>query len=134
MSSSENDSEDVNLLEEAKRTILDLLNEIEEIIELNDIEQGELALVKLIFTRMNDETIMKQIVTKVLPFKTEIDTRNKNFFINHNTLFSSLPGQRVKHYRHILTDDDRLDDEDREIIWQYFDTFIWLGEQYKKNV
>ncbi len=98
-------------------------------------EQRDLLLIELYFEKMSAENIMQKMIKKVLPYASIITDRNSDFFINHDTLFQSLPKFRSRHYKEFWTgtsSDKVLSDENKNAIWAYFDTIVEIVKGFKK--
>ena len=61
-----------------------------------------------------------------------IKERNESFFLEHN-LFDSLGKEKVVHFKRLWRS-ETLDDEDREVIWNWVDTFVYLSDKYVKTL
>lgn len=70
-------------------------------------------------------------INHVLPHKDMIKNRNENFFLENNHMFGMLNNDKVIHFKKLWTS-TRLDKDDRNVIWQWFDTFCALIESYQK--
>ena len=98
-------------------------------------EQRDLLLIELYFEKMSAENIMQKLIKKVVPYASIIADRNSDFFINHDTLFQSLPKFRSRHYKEFWTgtsSDKVLSDENKNAIWAYFDTIVEIVKGFKK--
>ena len=122
-----------NLLNDMKTTILDLIGDLKENIFILSDEQGDLILVEFFFKKIHPDRVIQHIIDHVLPWKDKIKKRDINFFIENQGIFQGLPDDRIFHYGEVIGRSDRVDDEDRRVIWEYFDTMIILSEEYKKN-
>ena len=118
-------------LDSLQSSVLDLIRDLKDNVFEGQDEQGELMLVEFFFKRQNPNNTMNSMVQKVLPHKAQIQNRDLHFFLENRTLFSGLPEDRVSYYSNMIAN-GKLDDEDVEVIWEYFDTFIALCEQYQK--
>ncbi len=116
-----------------KSTLLELVRDLKENIFKNNDEQGDLMMVEFFFKRMHEEMVMQHIIKQVVPYKIKIKDRDINFFIENRCLFAGLPEDRIDYYRNIIVSNERLNDEDRQIIWEYFDTIMALAESYRKH-
>jgi len=58
---------------------------------------------------------------------------NRGFFFDNRAIFSGLPDDRIDHYTQIVANSDRLDKDDRQEVWDYFDTIVALAECYRKQ-
>ena len=123
----------INPLEALKTTILDLIGVLKDHMLTEYEEQGDLVLVEFFFQRMDHEKIMDHVVTHVLPFSTKIRKRDQTFFLNNKGIFAGLPENRIDHYSDVIVNSSRLSREDRDEIWEYFDTIVALAEKYRKQ-
>ena len=121
-----------NLLTTLKNTILDLIRELKEYIFIYPNEKGDLFLVEFFFREMKEERIMQHIIDHVLPWKKQIQNKDQNFFLENRNIFKGIPEDRIAHYGQVIVNRDRVAEEDKESVWQYFDVIICLAESYKK--
>ncbi len=61
-----------------------------------------------------------------------VKERNEYFFLEHN-IFDQLDKNKVNHMKKLWRS-GQLEDDDKRIIWQWFDTFIFLGDKYTKSI
>lgn len=120
-------------LMDMKTTILDLVEDLKGNVFTEKDEQGEFMMVEFFFKRMHPESIMNHIVEKILPWKDKINERDQNYFLENTALFEGLPKDRISHYGQVISGGDRVDDEDRETIWAYFDTIVAIAESHRKD-
>lgn len=75
--------------------------------------------------------IMNYIVAKILPLKKSVAERNDTFFLGNNILFEQADNNKVNHFKKLWMSPD-VDDDDKAVIWQWFDSFISIAEEYQK--
>lgn len=63
-------------------------------------------------------------------FKKMIKERNEIFFLEHN-IFDSISKTKYTHFKRLWRS-GRLDDDDKEIIWKWIDSFVYLADKYIK--
>lgn len=97
-------------------------------------EEGDLVVARLFISNqipivdiMNDFNL--RINTDNQRLRKMIAERRDDFFLE-NTLFQSH-ASNLNHFKKIWRS-DRLDTDDKIIIWQWVDTFIFLGDKYAK--
>ena len=73
-----------------------------------------------------------KINTNDQELKKMIKTHNESFFIDHS-LFDKLGKDKVIHFKK-LWQSGQLDKEDKEIIWKWIETFVYLSEKYAKCI
>lgn len=82
--------------------------------------------------RLPIEDIMKYIVNNLCPMADMVKAKNEDFFLKNNILFSQLDeneSSKVNHFKNIWSS-KQVDKEDKEIIWRWFQSFIFLGNKY----
>jgi hypothetical protein len=108
-----------------------LVNFFDELIEQFP-EEGDLVVIRIF---LNDQVpiadVMATVVAKLLPLKDLVKKRDESFFINNNVLFDKLDKNKVNHFK-TMWKSSKLDQEDRDVIWKWYDLFISLSEKYQK--
>jgi len=121
----------MDLCNDIKSTQLELIADLKENVFRGAMEQGELFTVAFFFERLHAERAMDHVVSYVLPWKKQIHDRDVKFFQNNKHIFEGLPEDRVEYYSEKLAND--IDQESRDVMWDFFDTMIALSEEYKKH-
>jgi len=119
-------------LTDMRTTLLELIEDLRENVFTEPDEIGDLMLVEFFFKRMHPERIMEHIINRVLPWKKQVQERNRGFFLKNTSLFDELPTDRVSYYGEIIGQGDRLDSDDQKTVWEYFDTMIAIAENHRK--
>ena len=76
--------------------------------------------------------IMEYLVENLVPLQDMVKARNEKFFLNYNILFEKFNDKqtdKVNKFKEIWTS-NRLDKDDKETIWRWFSSFIYLGNKY----
>jgi len=73
-----------------------------------------------------------KINTNNQELKKMIKDRNEVFFLEHN-LFDSLGKSKVGHFKQLWRS-NHLENEDKEVIWKWVDTFVYLADKYAKII
>lgn len=99
--------------------------------------EGDLVVIRLFFSNQipiqNIVNIFNhKINTNDQELKKMVKERNEAFFLEHN-IFDSLGKEKVLHFKKLWRS-ERLDKEDKEVIWKWIDAFIFLGEKHSKIV
>ena len=107
----------------------------DELIE-NFPEEGDLVIARLFIANqvpivdlMND--FNHHINKDDQHLRKMIKDRREDFFLN-NTLFDEHKGT-LNHFKKLWRS-GTLDDDDKEIIWKWVDTFIFLGDKYSRSI
>ena len=75
--------------------------------------------------------VMNYFVHKLLPLKNLVKERNEDFFLENDVLFQRLQHNKVNHFK-VIWRSGLLDDDDKEIIFKWFESFIRQAEKYQK--
>jgi hypothetical protein len=128
---------DRDIKEDAKRTIIEFIIDLRTGIFSNPSEQLELVFVEAYYTKKDPEEAIHHLVSHVLPYREHITKRNLQFFVEKkDDIFRGLPQARIDHFAMLVATPSELgglDEENKGIIWEYFDVFISLAEEYKKK-
>ena len=76
--------------------------------------------------------IMKYIIINLCPLQDMIKVRDEKFFMNHNVLFEKFDEHetnKVSYFKKMWTS-GTLDKQDKETMWRWFETFIYLGNRF----
>lgn len=78
--------------------------------------------------------VMNYFVLKLSPFKDMVKSRDEDFFLNKCNLFENFGDNnkqsKVNKFKSIWRS-EILDNDDKKVIWEWFDTFIYLSEKYQ---
>ena len=99
--------------------------------------EGDLVVIRLFFSNQIPiqnvvNTFNHKINTNDQELKKMVKERNESFFLEHN-IFDNLGKEKVIHFKKLWRS-ERLDNEDKEVIWRWIDTFIYLGDKHSKVV
>lgn len=107
-----------------------LINFMNELIEQFPSETKFIFARMFIKDRMSPEQCMQHFITGVVPMKTYIQNRDEIFFLQTSEITNYESNQHIIQSIRDLWTSSNLDDEDKEIIWNWFDFFINLAEKY----
>jgi len=100
-------------------------------------KEGDLVVVRLFLANQ----IPMQIVMDVFNHKINtndqelrkmVKERNEVFFLEHN-IFDNLGKDKIVHFKKLWRS-DCLDEQDKKVIWNWIDAFIYLGDKYTKAI
>jgi hypothetical protein len=99
--------------------------------------EGDLVIVRLFFANqipIQDVMINfnHKINTNDQELRKMIKNRNEAFFLENN-IFDNLGKDKINNIKKIWRS-DRLDKEDKEVIWNWIDAFMYLGDKYAKAI
>lgn len=76
--------------------------------------------------------IMNYIAAKLVPLQKMVKERDESFFLNNNVLFDKFDDRKndkVNHFKKLWLS-NKVDKEDKRVIWSWFDSFIYLANKY----
>lgn len=128
---------EIHVLKEFKNNLISFFDEL--IDQFPDI--GELVMFRIF---LNDQVIIKDVIESVSyqinkndqMIRKIIRDRNEEFFLQENNFFDSLyvsskKKDKVLKFQTIWRS-NRLDKEDKETIWKWIDSFVFLTDKYNK--
>ena len=95
--------------------------------------EGDLIVIRLFLTNQMPIQDIMDIFIRTLnkndeEFKHMIKARDENFFLEHD-IFDTISKQKSGHFKKLWSS-GQLDQEDKEIMWKWLDTFVYLSEKY----
>jgi hypothetical protein len=109
-----------------------LISFLDELIEQFPHESDFIIARIFLKDRIDPELVMNTFIKELLPHAAAIEKRDDSLFLeNKLELFASINPSQVNHFK-LLWKSDALDVEDRQIMWKWFDTFVYLALQYQK--
>ena len=128
---------EIHVLKEFKNNLISFFDEL--IDQFPDI--GELVMIRIF---LKDQVIIKDVVESVSyqinkndqMIRKIIKDRNEEFFLEENNFFdglsiSSKQSDKVLKFQTIWRS-NRLDNEDKDTIWKWIDSFVFLTDKYNK--
>lgn len=75
--------------------------------------------------------VMEYIIKNIVPLEPFVVNKDERFFLEHNISFIDMAdhGDKVDHFKRVwqsLTDEDN-----KEMIWSWFNYFIQIGKKYQ---
>lgn len=116
------------LSEQLKEQILNLIDDLIEILP----KEQDILLARIFFEFQDDEKIMKGFQKFVLPQRKYIEEKDERYFTENDYIFGDLPKDKVKHFKYLYEKENVLSTEDKNVIWQYFQLFLNICDNYKK--
>ena len=96
-------------------------------------EEADLIIIRVFFeNQVPIAVVADSFIQFVLPHKDKIKRRDEKFFLENNHMFSMLDTGKVVHFKKLWTS-KRLDNDDRDVRWNWFDTFCTLVEAYRNK-
>jgi hypothetical protein len=124
---------EIEVLKEFKTQIISFLDELVSQFP----EEGDLVLLRLFITNqipIKDamDGFNHKINTNNQELRKMVKDRKETFFLDHNA-FDFIGKEKVTHFKKVWRS-GRLDDEDKRVIWNWIDAFIYLGDKYTKAI
>ena len=117
----------IELLRSFKENFIIFLDElIEQFPEENNIMVFRIML----HDQLPVEDVIINLCRKILPYKELIINKDEKFFLNDENIFSDLDNEEVIHFKK-LWNSDKLDNQDKDEIWNWFRFFIIQSEKYQ---
>lgn len=112
-----------------------LIQFLDELIEQFPQEPNFVIMRIFIKDQVPVSSVIGRFIRDILPFRDQVVKRNANFFKEHPFFFISEReandvGKHNVDYFTRLWDGDSLDENDRRIIWEWFDIFMEFGNKY----
>lgn len=119
---------EIQILSEFKNGIISFLDELIEQFP----EEGDLVIARIFLKdQIPIVDIMNNFILKLLPLEGQVKERNESFFLENNLLFENIDKNKVNHFKRLWRS-ERLDRDDRDVIWKWYDSFIFLAKKYQK--
>ncbi len=109
-----------------------LVNFFDELIEQFPREPDFVIFRIFLKDRIPIADVMAYIATKLVPLQDMVKAKNEEFFVNNNVLFERFDenkNSKVNHFRKLWLSGS-LDSEDKDTIWRWFASFIYLANKY----
>lgn len=113
-----------------KETIYEFIDTLQESIFTTKTDTVVFTAVKLFFKAMPPSMVMKHYLTKVYIHRDKIEDRNDQFFKENMDIFMGIPKTHLKKYK---TAWEHIEPDNKDIIWEYFDTLNTIANLYKSE-
>ena len=123
---------EIEILKQFKNTLTSFLDEL-----ISQFpSEADLVIFRIFLKdRIPIVNVMEYFVLKILPLKNMIKNRNEDFFLNHCSLMEDIQNkekkEKISHFKKLWRSPS-LDDDDKDIVWDWFDSFLYLTEKYQK--
>jgi hypothetical protein len=116
-------------LQALKAQVLNLLNDLMEIFP----DENDILLTRLFFeTQADPQIIMDGFIKWVYPWKKKILEKNEEFFDRAERIFGPIDPGKIKRFK-IMWKNGELSDDEKVIVWKYFEVYIKLIDKYLKQ-
>jgi len=78
--------------------------------------------------------VMNYIVNKLCPLEESIKKKSEDVFTKNNILFENFDDRKVEKVNHFkrLWLSGTLDDQDKDVLWDWISSFVFLGKKFKE--
>jgi hypothetical protein len=99
-------------------------------------KEGDLIVIRLFLTNQIAIEDVMNIFNNTLnkndkEFKKMISERDEVFFLEHD-IFDTISKQKSGHFKKLWSS-GQLDKDDKEIMWKWLDTFVYLASKYANS-
>ena len=77
--------------------------------------------------------VLCHVIQEILPHEKKIMAKDDRFFLENKTLFQELSSETVIHFKRLWTS-KALDDDDKDAIWAWFQSFCTLAKKYQATL
>nr|QBK86764.1 MAG: uncharacterized protein LCMAC103_00950 [Marseillevirus LCMAC103] len=113
-----------------RKVVKELISDLRDHVFTANDEYVDLLFVEMYFDKLPPQELMKNMIDRVVPHADMIAGRNETFFLEHPVLFQDLKADRTQHYKGFWKD-RRVTAEDKNVIWEYFDTILEIAQNYE---
>lgn len=121
-------SSSIQLLQTLKTQLLQFFDEL---ISILPNEVDFIAIRFFIKDQVPITDIMDYIIKKLVPLESFVTNRDERFFLEHQVLFEDLRDHdsKVNYFKGMW--ETSSDEENKEIIWNWFNCFIQIAKKYQ---
>ena len=120
----------IQILTEFKKNLVNFLDELIDQFP----EEGDFVIFRIFINdQLPIQEVMNYFITDILPHKITIKARDDKIFTENNILQFGPDKSKSGVIKRIWRS-QKLDAHDREMIWKWFDTFIFFVEKYQKSL
>lgn len=95
-------------------------------------EEGDFILFRIfIKDQLPIQEVMNYFITSIIPHKSEVKARDEKVI---NELSFGMEDKNKSGSLKRIWRSPKLDAEDREVIWRWLDSFVFLVEKYQKSL
>ena len=109
-----------------------MLNLTDDLLEILPNESDIFA-ARMYFEFQSAMTLMEGFVKYVIPKREFIVKRDERYFTENDTIFGKLPKNKVDHFKNLYLS-GKIGDDEKQVIWDYFDVFLTLAENFEKVI
>lgn len=93
-------------------------------------EEADLVILRIFLeNQIPIEEVINTFIHKLLTVREMITSRNESFFLENDSLFQKISKNKVNHFKRLWRS-GRLDKDDKEVVWKWVDSFVFLADKY----
>jgi hypothetical protein len=123
------DTPDVKILKQFKKSLIDFIDELISLLP----EQSDLILARIF---LNDQVPIKEVmdwfIEQLQDVRLKIKDRDEEYFISNQSIFNKISQNNVNNFKTLWR--GYIDDETKETIWKWLDSFVFLSDKYIKTI
>lgn len=121
---------EIKILKQLKEQLVLFFDELIDLLP----QEADLVMIRIfIKDKFPIQDIMEYMTKKLLPLKDMIINKDEGFFLQNNILFEKFEKNKVNRFK-TLWRSDILEEEDKETLWKWFKSFVYLVEKYQKTL
>lgn len=106
-----------------------LVNFLDELIEMFPNEADFIVYRIDIKDRIPIQEIINCIVTRILPHQEYIKNKDVSYFLQNTGMYEKINPGKVSYYKKLWLS-NKLDSNDKETMWKWLASFVFLGNKY----
>ncbi len=104
---------------------------LDELIEQFSTEASLILYRIFLKDKIQKKLIMETFIREAFKYRDDLLNHNENVFLHDDfNLFHNVGSENINHFQK-LWKSDVLNDDDRKVIWDWLDTFMYLADQYQ---
>jgi hypothetical protein len=118
----------IYLMQEFRTQLVSFLDELIEQFP----KEGDFVLIRIfIKDQLPIPDVLGRYIRDLLPFQHQVKQRDESFFLKNQLLYTggNMAKSRINHFQNLWAS-DKLDENDREVIWQWMDVFNNIANKY----
>ena len=123
-------ADEINHLRQFKSKMLDF---IEELIQQFPTEPSFVIVRIFVADKIPVKDVLGRFMKECLPFTKAVQERNDKFFVYSDFIFekyvNDVGEENLQNFR-MLWESDRLDKDDKQVIWDWMDLFMSIARRY----
>jgi len=122
--------ESIQILNEFKKNLVSFFDELIDQFP----EEGDFVLIRILINDQLPVTeVMSYFIKEILPHRELIKSKDERIFTELNILHFGMDKGKPNSIKKVWKS-NKVDKEDRDVIWRWFDSFLFLVDKYQKSL